>query len=350
MNSYSKITAFPWLEQRCDKQGLDGYWQCCLHHLFRDVLLYHQIDSPLRVLFRPFHLTFLIDKFGYPWLWDGQEEEFLHPRFNQGVSALWKAERDPLAACDCLQSCLASGRIPIIYLEWFHVPFTPNYKLLRGNLHAAAVLDYRANDKHLYILDRNALPSSKGGLENKQGWVSLESLLEAFQEDFAWLDYRIDETSVPWHSELRSILRESVISMQEGYRFATPSSDHGLQAINGLKHFISHLREADLASPHFRYALSSFLPSCIRKFVVGQRRMFQLILKELESQCTDPVIQTYAALKNTISLWQQFASSLTLFGKNQQEQYQVSINESLIQLTKQEEVLIDHVEKIARLL
>lgn len=340
-NNSTKRFAFSWLENRTDSNGLDGWWLSCLHHLMRDVLLYHRIDHPLRILFRPLHLVFFVDKNCYPWLWDGPEEEFLAPRFNQGVQGRWRPEETVSAAVKGVSDYLESGRIPLFYCEWFHVPFNPHYQKLRGNLHAAAILDYRRSDEQWYIVDRSALPSSRGGLENGRGWVSLEHLQAAIDGNFAWLDYSIDVPTRPWAQECRAILQESVQAMRQGHLLATPNSDHGFQAIFALRHFLCTLGQAELAAPHFRYVLGWHLPPCIRKYVIGQRRVLHLILRELEVHNPNLIAQIDVPLKKTLSLWQQVASSLVLLGLEGQEQQKVIASQCLLELCEQEEMLVD---------
>lgn len=351
MNSKSSSyepTTFPWLQERVDAQGLDGWWIPCLHHIFRDALLYHGFSSPLHALFRPPHLVFWVDKNLYPWLWEGPEEEFSQPRFNQGVSAQWRHEDDPEQACLRIQECLASGRIPIIRLEWFHVPFNPSYKKLRGFLHAIAVLDYRHEDRMLYILDRSPLPASRGGFEKKdQGWIPLASLEDAIREEFSWFDYKIEEATAPWQTELRSLLLASVTIMREGHRISTASSDHGLYAIRGFTHFIDTLDSSQLATNLYRFFLRWHLPPCIRKYILGQKKFLHLILSELPGQYGSLVAQAQALLTQTMELWDQVAASLYLLGYKDTKECRTKLGEQIANLSKLEEKLTDAIEALA---
>ncbi len=339
--------AFPLLQDRIDAQGLDGWWLPCMHHLFRDVLRYHHAASPLHVLFRPLHLVFFVDKNSYPWLWDGPEEEFLHPEFNQGVNGHWQVEYRVEEACQSIQKCLDEGRIPLIHLEWFHVPFATQYGKMRGNLHAVAVLDYHQENEALYIVDRTALPASHGGFEKDRGWVPVASLRSAILEDFGWFDYHLEKTMVTWQVELRTLLLKSAFLMREGHQLSTSSSDHGLQAMRGFTYFIQSLTEAEIATKRCRTILYWHLPPCIRKFIVGQRQVLNLVLIELGEQYSDLVAQVQVPLQETIVLWNRVASSLFRLGFEQEIKYRLVIGELIAQLTEQEEALGHALERLA---
>lgn len=345
--------AFPWLEKRRDAQQLDGWWLPCLHHLFRDILLYHAVDSPLHVLFRPMHLVFFVDKNRYPWIWDGAAENFAQPRFNRGVVAHWCSpdmfgQTDPLeVACHQIHMCLESGRIPLIYLEWSLVPFTTHFKRLRGNLHAVGVLDYQPDEGRLYMLDRTALPASRGGFEKDRGWVQKDVLRPAVEAEFGWLDYQIGKPTLSWETERQMLLRESVAFTRQGRRFATPNSDHGLNALSGFSHFIKTLEQDELATTHLSSILRWHLSPCIRKYVIGQRRMLDLILEELAEPYPEFVAQARIPLRESMHLWETIAALLVRLGFEKESAYQLQIEEHIQLLIEKESKLCDGLERLA---
>jgi hypothetical protein len=348
--------SFPWLQERVDAQGLDGWWLPCLHHLFRDVLRYHNVRTPLYVLFRPMHLVYFVDKNRYPWLWDGAAEDFSYPQFNQGVTARWQ-EAQILGCADLLDAaraqiaeCLSSGRIPIIHLEWFHVPFTTHFGKLRGNLHAVAVLDYQSADDSFFIVDRTALPLTRGGFEKDRGWIQVESLRTAIQEDFAWLDYHIDSPKRPWRKELQTLLYDSVVFMRGGNKFTTSHSDHGFQAIHGFAHFIETLQNDELETTRISTILRWHLPPCIRKFVIGQRQVLNVVLGEFEDELGPFIASARESLFKSIVLWDQLATLLVRLGFERQTNHKVAIVRHIEGLEKEERVLSEILETIATVL
>ncbi len=301
---------FDWFMYRVDSEGLDAGWLGCLSHIFREVLRYHDAPSPLRILTRPLNLVFCVDKNRRIWLWDGPQEEFNAPLFNQGVSAAWRNEPTHEAAHTRMRTCLEEGKIPLIRLEWFHVPHSPYYHNGLWNRHLMAVLDYDTVNDKIFVLDH----ASRGKLDNYRGWIELRPLASAIDEGFGWLDYSISSPKEPWSVELRSIIRQSVDNMLNRKPQYSTFCSYGLEALNAMIWTLQKLSDEELALSRVQKMLQKHLPKCIRRFVVGTRRLLSAVLTDLEVEQPQTIALTLNQLIQVNEEWELLAVTLIDLG------------------------------------
>jgi len=280
------------------------------------------------------------------WMWDGPQEEFSAPIFNQGVSAIWHNGSTVELARHCIHTQLQLKKVPVVRLEWFHVRHSPHYHRARMNLHVMAVLDYNPSDDAIFVVDRTAVPLSFGGLSNSRGWIKLNSLERAIERGFGVLEYKLAHPLAPWPEELIEILRCSISTMLGAEGVYDNSKDHGLYAIDGLMWLLKSATEQEVSNGRMKQVLGWHLPGCIRKFVIGTRQMLRLALSELSGLAPEDVAAADLHLVMVNQEWDLLATSLSELGLEGGHMNRARAIRSLINLSRLEREMIVYLEAV----
>jgi hypothetical protein len=316
-----------------DSDGLDPVHLNCLNHCLRDVLLGHGVESPLKLLARPLGLTLVVDKTLRIWLISRAEEEWDDLRYNAGLSARWIPIRTEAGFLGSLAGILDSGRLGIARATRWRVPWQTQSPLAPADWHATlfAALD----GDRVRVVDRQYAGSSTAA---RDMWVDVGQLRSTIAGGVGLLDYRMTDARQAAGDEVEVLLGESARSLECGPPFPAAGKAYGRDALDQLETLLTGASFAALDSDHLRFMLRWHLPSCIRKFVIGNRKVLGLYI-EKNAIGPDRYKPVLACLESGCSAWDEFAKTMALAARRTGREPGPELAESLARVRGQEDAL-----------
>ncbi|MEU8032765.1 hypothetical protein AB0C13_29710 [Streptomyces sp. NPDC049099] len=244
----------------------------CLHHCLRDVLRGHRVVAATDQLVQPVGTVFSTDRTFRPWLASPGEQWLTVPEFFGSVRARWHTAWSVDDLRGLVHDEIGRGHVPVLHAHRWRVPWLSATDLLPADYHTMMALG--CDGRAVLLADRQPTSTDPVPREHKVRW---DDLADTARHGVQVLAYDIGETAVGHGDrhdiDLRALLNLSCRNLS-GRAPRVPGMEHGLAAVELLKSFTSPHAAAMLDSKLLRLALRWHLPSCIEKYVVGNRRLF----------------------------------------------------------------------------
>ncbi|GAA2679486.1 hypothetical protein [Streptomyces lunalinharesii] len=244
----------------------------CLHHCLRDVLWGHGVAAATDQLVQPVGTVFSIDRAFRPWLASPGEQWLTVPEFFGSVRAQWHAAWTVDDLRGRVREEIERGHVPILHAHRWRVPWLSGTDLLPADYHTMMALG--CDGRAVLLADRQPTSIDPVPREHRVRW---DDLTDTARRGVQVLAYDIGEAAVvdgDRHDvDLHALLSLSCRNLG-GRVPQVPGMEHGVAAVELLKSFASAHAAAMLDSKLLRLALRWHLPSCIDKYVVGNRRLF----------------------------------------------------------------------------
>jgi hypothetical protein len=294
------------MDREADADGLNPIYLNCLNHCLREVLHGHGIRSPLRLIARPLGLVLVVDKTLRIWLMSQAEQEWDDPRYNAGLSARWLPVRGEADFRRTLSSIVDSGRVGIARATRWRVPWLSQTALAPSDWHASVFCELDGD--RIRVVDRQFAGTTTAARDLR---VELADLLPTIEGGMALLDYRLGPEPETGEQLVRRLVEESAANLLTTPAFPGASKAFGIDALDQLEALLSGDCFPEIDSRHLRVTLRWHLPSCIRKFVVGNRTVLALLIRRFAER-RESYADLVARLESNRAAWDSFARATAL--------------------------------------
>lgn len=297
------------MDREADDDGLNPIHLNCLNHCLREVLHGHGVASPLRMLARPLGLLLAVDKTLRIWLLSQAEHEWDAPTYNGGLIASWLPVREH-DVLPTLRSIVDSGRVGVVRATRWRVPWLSQTALAPSDWHASVFCGL--DGERIRVVDRQF-----AGITTAARVLTVEApaFTETARAGMAFLDYRVEpdsEVGAETDAELvRRLVAESAENLSTTPAFPGAGKSFGADALDQLDVLLSSECFGDIDSRQLRVTLRWHLPSCVRKFVVGSRKVLGLAIQRFADR-PDHYAGVLARLDSVCGAWDDFARATAL--------------------------------------
>lgn len=288
-----------------DVDGLNPVHLNCLNHCLREVLRGHGVASPLRVLARPLGLALVVDKTLRIWLLGQPELEWDEPRYHAGFAASWRGVRDEARFRETLTEILDSGRVGVLRATRWQVPWLSQAALAPSDWHASVFCGLDGD--RIRVVDRQFGGTTTAA---RDMWVDIAEVVSTIEGGMAFLDYR-HLPDQDGQDLVAALVAESAANLGAPPLFPGAGAAFGLDALDQLEILLSGTNFAEVDSRQLRMTLRWHLPSCVRKFVVGNRKVLALAVAAFAGD-VDRYAELLALLEADCAAWDRFATATAL--------------------------------------
>jgi hypothetical protein len=242
----------------------------CMHHCLRNVLWGHGVVAATDQLVQPVGTVFSIDRAFRPWLASPGEQWLTTPTFFGSVRAQWRTAWSVDDLRGRVHEEIRRGHVPILYAHRWQVPWLSGTELLPDDYHTMMALG--CDERGVLLADRQPTNTDPLPREHQISWDNLADTAQCGVQVLAY-DIGGAADGDPHEFDLHALLSLSCRNLASRVP-PTPGMEHGVAAVELLESFTAPRTAAMLDSKILRLALRWHLPSCIQKYIVGNRRLF----------------------------------------------------------------------------
>jgi hypothetical protein len=293
------------MDLEADEDGLNPIHLNCLNHCLREVLRGHGVASPLRMLARPLGLQLSVDKTLRIWLLSRAEHEWDAPAYNGGLVARWLPVREH-DFLPILRSIVDSGRVGVVRATRWRVPWLSQTALAPSDWHASVLC--ALDGDRIRVVDRQFAGTTTAARDLT---VEAAAFADTARGGMAFLDYRLEPTGEDDEELVRRLVAESAENLSTTPAFPGAGNSFGTDALDQLETLLSPDCFGEVDSRQLRVTLRWHLPSCVRKFVVGNRTVLGLAIRRFADR-PENYAEVLARLESDCVAWDDFARATAL--------------------------------------